>query len=207
MGQLPPAGAVRIEEMINYFTYDYPQPKNEEPFSINTEVAECPWNHKHKLVLVGLQGKEIPTKNLPPTNLVFLIDVSGSMQDENKLPLVQQSLNLLTDQLRSQDKVAIVVYAGNAGLILPPTSGTDKRKIKEAIDQLEAGGSTAGGAGIQLAYKVAKEHFIEGGNNRVILCTDGDFNIGASSDDQLERMIEDGLHIDTEIADSAERRR
>jgi Ca-activated chloride channel family protein len=189
-GSLPPAGAVRIEEMVNYFDYDYPQPQNDDPFSVVTEIAECPWNTKHKLVHIGLQGKKIPTDNLPNSNFVFLIDVSGSMAEPNKLPLVQESLKMLTDQLREKDRVAIVVYAGNAGLVLPSTNGTNKTKIKEAIDNLEAGGSTAGGEGIQLAYKIAKENFIQGGNNRVILATDGDFNIGPSSDDDLVRLIE-----------------
>lgn len=189
-GNLPPAGAVRIEEMINYFQYDYPQPKNGEPFSINTETSDCPWNSNHKLVVVGLQGKRVAVENLPAANIVFLVDVSGSMMDENKLPLVKQSLKLLADQLRKGDKVAMVVYAGNAGLVLPSVNGDEKIKIKDAIDQLEAGGSTAGGAGIQLAYKVAKENFVKNGNNRVILCTDGDFNIGASSDAAMEEMIE-----------------
>ena len=190
-GELPPAGAVRIEEMINYFHYDYPQPSAEDPFSVNTEISDCPWDKDHKLVLIGLQGKKIPTENLPASNLVFLIDVSGSMMDENKLPLVKASMKLLVDQLREQDKVALVVYAGNAGLVLPATNGTEKTKIKDAIDNLEAGGSTAGGEGIKLAYKTAKENFVKDGNNRVILCTDGDFNVGASSDDELERMIEE----------------
>jgi Ca-activated chloride channel family protein len=190
-GNLPPAGAVRIEEMINYFQYDYPQPENNDPFSINTEISECPWNSNHKLVVIGLQGKRISTENLPPANIVFLVDVSGSMMDANKLPLVKQSLKLLADQLRPEDKVAMVVYAGNAGLVLPSVSGEEKTKIKDAIDQLEAGGSTAGGAGIQLAYKVAKENFVKNGNNRVVLCTDGDFNVGASSDASLEQMIEE----------------
>ncbi|MBL0274230.1 MAG: von Willebrand factor type A domain-containing protein [Chitinophagaceae bacterium] len=189
-GQLPPAGAVRIEEMVNYFHYEYPQPANNEPFSINTEISDAPWNKDHKLVLIGLQGKKIPTENLPASNLVFLIDVSGSMQGANRLGLVKASMKLLVDQLREQDKVAMVVYAGAAGLVLPPTSGANKTKIKEAIDNLEAGGSTAGGAGIKLAYKTAKEYFIKNGNNRVILCTDGDFNVGESSDDAMERMIE-----------------
>ncbi len=189
-GQLPPAGAVRIEEMINYFHYEYPQPKNGEPFSINTEISDAPWNKDHKLVLIGLQGKKIPTGNLPASNLVFLIDVSGSMGTPNKLPLVKASMKMLVDQLREQDKVAIVVYAGAAGLVLKPTSGDEKTTIKDAIDNLEAGGSTAGGAGIKLAYKTANEYFVKGGNNRVILCTDGDFNIGASSDDDMERLIE-----------------
>lgn len=190
-GQLPPAGAVRIEEMINYFHYEYPQPNGNDPFSVNTEISNCPWNKDHKLVLVGLQGKKIPVENIPASNLVFLIDVSGSMMSENKLPLVKASMKLLVDHLREEDKVAMVVYAGNAGLVLPPTSGEEKTKIKDAIDRLEAGGSTAGGAGIKLAYKTAKENFVREGNNRVILCTDGDFNIGASSDDEMERLIEE----------------
>lgn len=189
--QLPPAGAVRIEEMINYFTYTYPQPQANDPFSINTEIADCPWKEKHKIVSIGLQGKKIQAENLPPSNLTFLIDVSGSMQTEDRLPLVKASLRLLIEQLRAQDKVSIAVYAGNAGLVLPPTSGTDKAVIQQALDRLEAGGSTAGGQGIKLAYKTAKENFIKNGNNRVILCTDGDFNVGISSDDELERLIEE----------------
>lgn len=190
-GRLPPPGAVRIEEMINYFNYSYPQPQDDIPFSINTEIAGCPWNAQHKLVMIGLQGKKISTQNLPASNLVFLIDVSGSMNEPDKLPLVQSSLKLLVDQLRPQDKVALVVYAGNAGLVLPSTSGEEKMKIKDAIDALEAGGSTAGGAGIQLAYKAARNNFIKGGNNRVILCTDGDFNVGQSSEDELQTLIEE----------------
>lgn len=189
-GELPPAGAIRIEEMINYFSYDYPQPRTDEPFSINTEISTCPWNQDHKLVLVGLQGRKIPIENLPASNLVFLVDVSGSMDEPNKLPLVKTALKLLVDQLREQDNVALVVYAGNAGLVLPSTSGANKIKIKTAIDALDAGGSTAGGQGIQLAYKVAKENFSKQGNNRVIICTDGDFNVGLSSDDALESLIE-----------------
>lgn len=188
-GRMPPSGAVRIEEMINYFHYEYPQPSGDKPFSINTEISECPWNSKHKLALIGLQGKKIPMENLPASNLVFLIDVSGSMMDESKLPLVQSSMKLLVDQLRQQDKVAIVVYAGNAGLVLPSASGSEKMKIKEAIDRLQAGGSTAGGQGIKLAYQVAKDNFVDGGNNRVILCTDGDFNVGVSSASELEDLI------------------
>lgn len=190
-GQLPPAGAVRIEEMVNYFKYEYPQPINGEPFSINTEISDAPWNKEHKLVLIGLQGKKIPMENLPASNLVFLIDVSGSMQGPERIGLVKASMKLLVDQLREQDKVSIVVYAGAAGLVLQPTSGADITKIKDAIDNLEAGGSTAGGAGIKLAYKTAKENFAKGGNNRVILCTDGDFNVGESSDDAMERLIEE----------------
>ncbi|RYG05745.1 MAG: DUF3520 domain-containing protein [Chitinophagaceae bacterium] len=189
-GQLPPAGAVRIEEMINYFKYKYDQPVKEDPFSINTEISSCPWNPQHQLVSVGLQGKMISTESLPASNLVFLIDVSGSMSDPNKLPLVQRSLKLLTDQLREKDKVALVVYAGSAGVVLPSTTGGEKIKIKDAIDRLEAGGSTAGGEGIQLAYKIARENFVKSGNNRIILCSDGDFNVGPASDDELVRMIE-----------------
>lgn len=189
-GMLPPPGAVRTEELINYFDYQYAGPEGDDPFAIHTEIASCPWNQRHQLVSIGIQGKRIPMDHLPASNLVFLIDVSGSMMSENKLPLVKSSLQLLTDQLREQDKVAIVVYAGNAGLVLPATSGLDKPKIREALDALEAGGSTAGGAGIQLAYKVARENFISGGNNRVILCSDGDFNVGASSDAAMESLIE-----------------
>ena len=189
-GSLPPKGAVRIEEMINYFDYNYQPPTNEEPFAVYTEIASCPWNAKHKLVQIGLQGKKISTDSLPKSNLVFLVDVSGSMAEPNKLPLVQQSLNLLTDQLREDDNVAIVVYAGSAGLVLPSTPGSEKKKIKEAIDALNADGSTAGGEGIKLAYKIAEENKKPRGNNRVVLATDGDFNVGASSDDELVELIE-----------------
>ncbi len=188
--QLPPSGAVRTEEMINYFKYQYPQPKGKDPFSINTEISDCPWNSQNKLLLIGLQGKTIPVENLPPSNLVFLIDVSGSMTGDNRLPLVKASMKMLTDQLRESDRISIVVYAGQAGLVLPATSGNDKIKIKTAIDALQAGGSTAGGAGIQLAYATALKNFMSKGNNRVILCTDGDFNVGASSDDEMVRLIE-----------------
>ncbi|HEY8733689.1 MAG TPA: VWA domain-containing protein, partial [Puia sp.] len=189
-GQMPPSGAVRIEELINYFHYDYPQPDDSNPFSINTETGECAWSPKHKLVMIGLQGRKIPVENLPSSNLVFLIDVSGSMMEPDKLPLVKRSLSMLVDQLREQDRVSLVVYAGNAGLVMAPASGREKNRIKDAIEHLEAGGSTAGGAGIQLAYKVARQYFVKEGNNRVILCTDGDFNVGPSSDSDLEEMIE-----------------
>jgi Ca-activated chloride channel family protein len=189
-GSMPPPGAVRIEEMINYFDYNYLKQEGDHPFAINTEMAPCPWNPKHQLIHIGLQGKEIPIENLPPTNFVFLVDVSGSMDEPNKLPLVQASLKLLSDQLRQNDKVAIVVYAGSAGVVMQSTNGTNKTRIREAINNLEAGGSTAGGEGIVLAYKIAKENFIKEGNNRVILCTDGDFNVGVSSDDELVRLIE-----------------
>ncbi len=147
--------------MINYFHYDYPQPVDEHPFSINTEISECSWNPKHKMVMIGLQGRKIPVDNLPSSNLVFLIDVSGSMEDENKLPLVRSSLKLLVDQLREKDRVAIVVYAGSAGVVLPSVNGLEKQKIRDAIDALEAGGSTAGGEGIRLAYNIAKNNFVE----------------------------------------------
>ncbi|MFN6569517.1 von Willebrand factor type A domain-containing protein [Dendronalium sp. ChiSLP03b] len=189
-GELPPKDAVRIEELINYFTYNYPQPKGDRPFSVTTEVAAAPWNPQHKLVQVGLQGKRLESATLPPSNLVFLIDVSGSMDDPNKLPLVQQSLKLLVNKLRPEDRVSLVVYAGNAGLVLPATPGSQKSKILAAIDRLEAGGSTAGGQGIELAYKIAKQSFLKSGNNRVILATDGDFNVGVSSDADLTRLIE-----------------
>ena len=190
-GQRPPRDAVRIEELINYFDYDYDQPTNEDPFAIHTEISSAPWNSAHKLVHIGLQGKSIPTEKLPPSNLVFLIDVSGSMDEPNKLPLLKSSFKMLVEQLRPQDHIAIVVYAGAAGLVLKPTAGSEKRKILAALDQLQAGGSTAGGAGIKLAYEVAKEHFKEGGNNRIILATDGDFNIGESSNASMEQLIEE----------------
>ena len=190
-GRLPPPDAVRIEEMINYFTYDYPPPSGEAPFSLTTEVMDAPWKSGNRLLLVGLQGVRIPVDKLPPANLVFLIDVSGSMNEENKLPLLIKSFKLLVGQLRPQDRVAIVVYAGQAGLVLPSTSGSEKHKILAALDSLQAGGSTAGGQGIQLAYQVARENYLKDGNNRVILATDGDFNVGASSDADMERLIEE----------------
>ncbi len=189
-GQRPPVDAVRIEEMVNYFDYDYKQPDAEDPFEVYTEISTAPWNEKHKLVHIGLQGKKIPTENLPPANIVFLIDVSGSMEAPNKLPLLKASFKMLVEQLRQQDRVAIVVYAGAAGLVLPSTPGNEKKKIIEALDNLEAGGSTAGGAGIELAYNVALQNFKRGGNNRVVLATDGDFNVGESSDGGMERLIE-----------------
>ncbi len=190
-GTWPPVDAVRMEEMINYFSYQYDEPKNEHPFAIHTEVSTCPWNKEHRLALIGIQGKRIRTGELPPSNLTFLVDVSGSMMHEDKLPLLKRSLGLLVNELREKDRVALVVYAGNAGLVLPSTSGSQKEKIMEAINNLEAGGSTAGGAGIQLAYRTARENFLAGGNNRVILATDGDFNVGVSSDGELVRLIEE----------------
>ncbi|MBW4890684.1 von Willebrand factor type A domain-containing protein [Mucilaginibacter sp. HMF5004] len=188
-GQLPPKNAVRIEEMINYFHYNLPQPTNGEPVAIHTELTAAPWNAQHRLLRIGLKAKNVETSKLPPSNLVFLLDVSGSMSDANKLPLVKASMKLLVDQLRAVDHVAIVVYAGDAGLKLPSTPGDQKTVIKDAIDALNAGGGTAGGAGLMLAYKVAREKFIKGGNNRIILATDGDFNVGASSDKDMEQLI------------------
>jgi Ca-activated chloride channel family protein len=190
-GQIVPKDAVRVEEMINFFKYSYPQPKGNAPFSVSSEYSDAPWNPKHKLLKIGLQGKELASNNLPASNFVFLIDVSGSMNDPNKLPLLKQSMKLLVNQMRPQDKLAIVVYAGAAGLVLPSTSGADKNKIISALENLSAGGSTAGGAGIELAYKTAQESFIKGGNNRVILATDGDFNVGASSNTDMQLLIEE----------------
>ncbi|SDQ65839.1 Ca-activated chloride channel family protein [Chryseobacterium soldanellicola] len=181
--------AVRVEEMINYFSYNYPQPKDNNPFSINTEINSAPWNPGHKLLKIGIKGKNIPMKNLPTSNIIFLIDVSGSMDRENKLPLLISSFKILLNQLRPQDKVGIVVYAGSAGMVLAPTSAKEKQKIIKALDNLQAGGSTAGGAGIELAYKLAQKNFIKGGNNRVVLATDGDFNVGDSSEADLEALI------------------
>ncbi len=189
--QFPLKDAVRIEEMINYFSYDYLLPKKKYPFSINTEISSCPWNQEHHLVHIGLQGKKLETKQLPPSNLVFLLDVSGSMQSPDKLPLLQTAFKLLVRELGENDRISIAVYAGAAGLVLPSTSARQKDKIIEAIDKLRAGGSTAGGAGIKLAYKVAEDNFIENGNNRIILATDGDFNIGVSSTSALVRLVEE----------------
>lgn len=189
-GNLPPKDAVRVEEFINYFSYDYPNPKGEDPFSITTEFSENPWNPRTKLVHIGLQGQRIETDNLPNSNLVFLIDVSGSMQQHNRLPLVKKSLTMLVDNLNPEDRVAIVVYSGAAGEVLPSTPASDKAAILEAINRLEAGGSTAGGAGIKLAYQVAARNLVKEGNNRVIICTDGDFNVGQTSDGEMHRLIE-----------------
>jgi len=190
MGRLPPAGAVRLEEFVNYFPYEYPQPTGDAPFSITTEAARCPWNAGHVLVRVGLKGKEMHRKERPASNLVFLVDVSGSMGEPNKLPLVRESLKLLVRELNERDRVAMVVYAGNSGLVLAPTGGDRKARILQAIDNLEAGGSTNGAAGIELAYQLATDNFIKGGVNRVVLTTDGDFNVGVTSQDELVRLIE-----------------
>lgn len=191
LGQFPQRDAVRIEELINYFDYQYPQPKGEHPVAIKTELSESPWNPGLQLLQVGLQAQTIPADNLPASNLVFLIDVSGSMNTANKLPLVKEAFKLLVNQLRPQDRVAIVVYAGAAGAVLPSTSGQQKATIKDALDKLSADGSTAGGEGIKLAYHIAQEHFVKEGNNRVILATDGDFNVGISSEGELQKLIEE----------------
>lgn len=189
-GQNIPVDAVKIEEMVNYFSYDYPQP-TEHPFSVTTEVMQTPWNQNTQLVKIGLQGKTYHNEELPPSNLTFLIDVSGSMSSSNKLPLLKSAFKLLVKQLREKDKVAIVVYAGAAGTVLKPTRGNKKEEIMKAIENLEAGGSTAGGAGIELAYQLAEKNFVKNGNNRVILATDGDFNVGPSSDRDMVKLIEE----------------
>jgi Ca-activated chloride channel family protein len=187
--QLPPANAVRIEELVNYFTYDYPAPNDKEPFSVDMEVAECPWQPTHQIVRFGLKGKEVPRKERPASNLVFLLDVSGSMQDANKLPLLKQAMKLLTNQLTENDRVTIATYASNAGLKLDTTGGHDHQTIRNAIDSLNANGSTNGSAGIQLAYEKATQAFIKEGANRVILATDGDLNVGITDDDALVKLI------------------
>jgi Ca-activated chloride channel family protein len=198
-GKMPYEDAVRIEEFINYFSYDYLEPEYEVPFSFNVEISDCPWNQEHMLIHIGLQGKKISYENLPPNNLVFLIDVSGSMNSPEKLPLLKEALTLLIEEMRDIDSIAMVVYAGAAGLVLPPTPCSEKQKIFSALERLQAGGSTAGGAGIQRAYNVAREHYDLNGNNRVILATDGDFNVGASSNSELVRLIEekrdDGIYL------------
>lgn len=189
-GTLPPVDAIRVEEMINYFQYDMPSPEGNNPVAIKTELSPSPWNSKHQLLRISLKAKDIPKDNLPASNFVFLIDVSGSMYDSNKLPLVKSSLKLLVDQLRDKDKVAIVTYAGNAIVRLESTSGGSKMKIKEIIDGLEAGGGTAGGDGMKMAYSIARKNFLADGNNRIVMATDGDFNVGASSDSDMEKFIE-----------------
>lgn len=190
-GQAVPKDAVRLEEMVNFFKYHYPQPDGPHPFSINTEYAENPWNPKHRLLKIGLQGKDVPMDNLPASNIVFLVDVSGSMEDENKLPLLKESMKILVKELRPKDKVSIVVYAGAAGVVLEPTPGNEKEKIMDALDALSAGGSTAGGQGLELAYRLAQQNFISEGNNRIVLATDGDFNVGESSDEDMTDLIEE----------------
>ena len=190
MRQRPPKDAVRIEELINYFPYDYADPIGEHPIAVRGNVAAAPWNSSHRVVRIGLQAKRVAADKVPASNLVFLIDVSGSMMEPNKLPLVKQSINVLIDHLREEDRVALVVYAGAAGVVLPSTPGSEKEVIRQAVFRLQAGGSTAGGAGIRLAYDIAKQNFIKGGNNRVILATDGDFNVGESDDGALTRLVE-----------------
>jgi len=191
MSQLPPTDAIRIEEFVNYFDYSYKQPTDDLPFAVHLDLANCLWKDGRYLLRIAIKGKEVEVKNLPASNIVFLIDCSGSMSAENKLPLLQKSFEVLLEKLRPQDKVAIVAYAGAAGLVLPSTPCTDKEKISKALNSINSGGSTAGGEGILLAYKIAKENFIQNGNNRIILATDGDFNVGVSSDSELERLIED----------------
>ncbi|MBI4575922.1 MAG: VWA domain-containing protein [Planctomycetes bacterium] len=190
-GRLPEPGAVRIEEMLNYFRYAYAEPTGEHPFSVTLEVGAAPWRPAHRLVRIGLKAREVPEGARPASNLVFLLDVSGSMHSPDKLPLVQQSLRMLVDRLTGRDRVAICVYAGAAGLVLPSTPCSEKGAILEAIGRLQAGGSTAGAEGIELAYEVAQANFIDGGTNRVLLCTDGDFNVGVSSESGLVSLIED----------------
>jgi Ca-activated chloride channel family protein len=188
-GQLPPKDAVRLEEMINYFPYNLATPSNGDPVAIGTELSSAPWNAQHHLLRISLKAKTMKTDKLPPSNFVFLLDVSGSMNDFNRLPLVKASMKLLVDQLRDKDQVAIVTYAGSAETKLTSTSGNNKRKIKDVIDALEANGSTAGSAGIKLAYQLAKENLIKEGNNRIILASDGDFNVGPSSDVDMEELV------------------
>ena len=190
-GLLPPADAVRIEELINYFDYRYPEPATGDPFGIVTEMSDCPWAPTHQLVHIGLRSPAVATADLPPNNLVFLLDVSGSMASANKLPLLKRAFALLVAKLRPQDQISIVVYAGAAGTVLPPTSGSQKARVIASLSQLEAGGSTAGGDGIRRAYALARESFMEAGNNRVILATDGDFNVGVSSEGELIDLIEE----------------
>ena len=180
-----------MEEMINYFTYDYPQPNDGTPFSVNLDAASCPWAPAHRLVRIGLKGREVPNEKRPPSNLVFLLDVSGSMEPANRLPLVKQAMRLLVEKLGENDRVAIVVYSGASGLALPSTTGDRKEQILAALENLQAGGSTNGAQGIELAYQTAAEHFIKGGVNRVILATDGDFNIGTTSEGDLVRLIQE----------------
>ena len=188
-GQLPPPDAARTEELVNYFDYAYPQPAGEAPAAFTTSLTDCPWNPEHRLLRIGVQARELATEQLPPSNLVFLVDVSGSMQSADKLPLLKQGLRLLVERLRPEDRVSIVVYAGAAGAVLEPTPGDRKADITDALERLRAGGSTAGAAGIHLAYELAERHFVAGGNNRVILATDGDFNVGTTANENLERLI------------------
>ena len=190
-GRLPPRDAVRIEELVNYFNYEYPQPDGPVPFSVRAEVAECPWDARHRLVHIGLQGRRLSAEDMPPANLVFLVDVSGSMDSPDKLPLVKSSLRTLAERLRANDRVAVVTYAATTGVALPSTTGDRRGEIVAAVERLKAGGSTNGGSGIQLAYQLAQQNFIRGGTNRVILATDGDFNVGVTSESELVDLIEE----------------
>ncbi len=190
-GCLPPSDAVRVEEMINYFPYDYALPGGRDPFAVHAELAPSPWNKGNVLMRIGIKGQDVAKANLPPANLVFLVDVSGSMSDKDKLPLLKSSLKLLVNEVRASDKVTIVTYAGQTSVLLPPTPGSDKATLQAAIDRLQAGGSTAGASGIQLAYQMARQHFIKGGINRVLLATDGDFNVGITDFRQLKQMVEE----------------
>jgi len=190
-GHLPDPDAVRVEECINYFDYDYNDPELNDPYSINVEMSECPWDEENYLLMVGINAKDMDKRELPPSNLVFLIDVSGSMSDRDKLPLLQSGFKMLTDTLSDMDTVSIVTYSGNVSVRLEGVSGSEKNKIKREIDRLSAGGSTAGGSAMKMAYEIAQEYFIEGGNNRIIMATDGDFNVGISSESELERFIEE----------------
>ncbi len=194
--RLPPADAVRIEELVNYFPYNYHGPRDEHPFAANVEVATCPWAPEHRLVQIGLKGLEVDRGERPRSNLVFLLDVSGSMSAANKLPLLKRGMKMLVDQLGENDQVAIVVYASAVGLVLPSTPGDQKQQILDALEHLHAGGSTNGGRGVQLAYQVALDHFIPGGTNRVILCTDGDFNVGTTSTSALVDLVQDKARDD-----------
>lgn len=188
-GRLPPVDAVRVEEMINYFPYDYAQPKGRTPFAVNTELAPSPWNSQNVLLRIGIKGRDIAKESLPPANLVFLVDVSGSMSSRERLPLLKSSLKLLINELRPQDQVTLVTYAGQTAVNLPPTSGDQKATLHAAIDRLQAGGSTAGASGIQLAYQMAQQGFIKGGINRILLATDGDFNVGITNFERLKQMV------------------
>ena len=192
--QKPPKGSVRVEEIINYFEYDYPQPKGADPVSLNAEISDCPWNADHQLIKIGLKAKEIDTRELPSSHIVFLIDVSGSMYDDNKLPLLIRSFKLMTNNLRPQDKVSIITYAAGTDIKLTaePCNEKGKEKIVAELEKLQASGYTAGGEAIQKAYRIAKENFIKGGNNRIILATDGDFNVGQSSDGELKELVKAG---------------
>ena len=190
-GQKPPVASVRIEEYINFFTFDYPEPQTTENVSLNSEISSCPWNTEHHLLRIGIKGKTIPVAELPATNYVFLIDVSGSMDSPDKIGILKTGFKLMVDGLNDKDRVAIVTYAGSAAVLLESTNADDKQKIKNAIDKLGANGSTAGAEGIKTAYEIAEQNLIATGNNRVILGTDGDFNVGVSSTDELVKLIED----------------